>query len=289
MGKSRWTTPFGLWCEKTLKLPAKDLSGNEAAVLGSELEEFVAQKFSRETGKPVRRAPVVYVHDEYPFLKAHVDRLVTGTDEIVECKTCSAYKKDEWEGNDIPQVYIFQAVWNLGISKRRICNVPVLMGGQKFVHKPVEFDAELFDLMVEAAVDFWLGNVENDAPPPLTDMDNDTLASLYAVDNGDMIDLTGEDEAAVTLDEALAQLQELKMHAKEIDTEKGEIEVKIKDIIKEASGIQTSKYKVTWKSQTSTKVDTQKLKDDGIYEEYSTQSSFRVLRITKKQGGIKWR
>ena len=103
MGMSRWKTPLKLWAEKTLKLPAPDLSDNEAVELGKDLEEFVAQKFSSKTGKQVRRAPKMYSHSDFPFMVAHVDRLITGSDELLECKTCSAFKADEWEYETIEE------------------------------------------------------------------------------------------------------------------------------------------------------------------------------------------
>ena len=65
MGLSRWKTPLKLWLEKTQKTPAPDLSDNEAVELGTELEDFVAKKFSRLTGKAVRRSPKMYQHPQY--------------------------------------------------------------------------------------------------------------------------------------------------------------------------------------------------------------------------------
>ena len=51
MGMSRWKTPLKLWLEKTGQAEPDDLSQVEAVQLGTELEEFVAQKFAKESGK----------------------------------------------------------------------------------------------------------------------------------------------------------------------------------------------------------------------------------------------
>ena len=128
MGMSRWKTPLKLWLEKTGECEPVDLSKVEAVQLGSELEEFVAQKFSKETGKQVRKQSKMYVHKDYPFMIAHVDRLITGTDEILECKTCGSHKKDEWEGEDIPQEYVLQVIWYLGITGKKKAYIAVLIG-----------------------------------------------------------------------------------------------------------------------------------------------------------------
>ena len=92
MGQSRWKTPYRLWAEKTGKIEMPDLSNVESVEMGTRLEQFVADLFSEKTGKTVRKAPKSYSHPDYPYLVAHVDRLITGTDELLECKTCSAYK-----------------------------------------------------------------------------------------------------------------------------------------------------------------------------------------------------
>ena len=91
MGLSRWGTPLSLWAEKTGKIPPKDLSNVEAVELGNDLEDFVANKFSQKTGKAVRRSPKVYQHPLYPYMVSHIDRLITGSDELLECKTCSFF------------------------------------------------------------------------------------------------------------------------------------------------------------------------------------------------------
>jgi putative phage-type endonuclease len=284
MGLSRWGTPLSLWAEKTQKIPAKDLSDVEAVELGTDLEEFVAKKFTQKTGKAVRRSPKLYQHPDYPYMVAHVDRLVTGSDELLECKTCSAFKKDEWENDEIPQEYILQVMWYLGITGRRIGHIAVLIGGQSFKYKQIEFDSELFDTMVESAKEFWQ-HVQENTPPAVMANDDETLKDLYADHSEIMIELYPTDEetaqAAQTLEERIAYLQEVKAHIKSLQDEQKEIETHIKDIIKDSLGIKTPKYVVTWKSQNTTKFDTATFKEAHIdlYNQFALTSSFRVMRI----------
>lgn len=289
MGLSRWKTPLRLWCEKTQKLPAPDLSNIEAVEMGTELEQFVADMFTKRTGKTVRRSPKVYQHKDYPYMVAHVDRLVTGTDELLECKTCSIFKKEEWENEEIPQEYILQVMWYLGITGRKIGHIAVLIGGQSFKYKQIEFDQELFDQMVECAKEFW-EHVQNNTPVPVVAEDDDTLKELYSSHSEVMIELMPTDEDTLqtveAFETAIAHLQELKMHKSNLDDEIKEEETKIKDIIKDNLGIKTPKYVVTWKSQSKTSLDTKTLKAEKpeIYAEYSQTSSYRVMRISKNKG-----
>lgn len=288
MGLSRWKTPLRLWCEKTQKLPAPDLSNIEAVEMGTELEQFVADMFTKRTGKTVRRSPKVYQHKDYPYMVAHVDRLVTGTDELLECKTCSIFKKEEWENEEIPQEYILQVIWYLGITGRKIGHIAVLIGGQCFKYKQIEFDKELFDQMVECAKEFWQ-HVQNDTPVSIVAEDDETLKELYGSHTDVMIELMPTDADSLQTTEnfetAVAHLQELKMHKSNLDDEIKEEETKIKDIIKDNLGIKTPKYIITWKAQSKTSLDTKTLKAEKpeIYAEYSQTSSYRVMRITRNK------
>lgn len=287
MGLSRWGTPLKLWAEKTGKIDPPDLSDNESVEMGKDLEEFVAQKFSQKTGKAVRRAPKEYYHKDYDFMTAHIDRLVTGTDELLECKTCSEFKAGEWQGDDIPQEYILQVMWYLGITGRKRGYIAVLIGGNKFRHKPIDFSQELFDTMVEQAKEFW-EHVKNDTPPAIMPEDDSTLAELYSTHSDEMIEMYDDGsektkEALIDFETAVANLQETKAHISDLENEKKAIETNIKNLIQDNLGIKTPKYKITWKEQSKTNVNTQALKDDGIYEKYSTKSSYRVLRIANNK------
>ena len=51
MGLSRWKSPLAVWAEKTNKLPDDPLKQSEIMEIGLELEEYVAQKFEKRTGK----------------------------------------------------------------------------------------------------------------------------------------------------------------------------------------------------------------------------------------------
>ena len=288
MGMSRWSTPLKLWAIKTGKLEAPDLSTVEAVEMGIELEQFVADMFSKKTGKSVRRAPKVYQHPDYAYMAAHIDRLVTGTDELLECKTCSAFKKDEWENDEIPQEYILQVMWQLGITGRKIGHIAVLIGGQSFKYKKIQFDEELFQSMVESAKEFWK-HVQEDTPPAIMPEDDETLKDLYSASTEVMIELYPEDDrtaqACASLEEKIGYLQEIKSHIRNLQDEQKEIETGIKEIIKDNLGIKTPKYVVTWKSQRKSSVDVRSLceNEPDIYAKYEKISSYRVMRITNNK------
>lgn len=277
MGLSRWTTPLHLWAEKTGEVEPTDLSDIEYVQLGTELEDFVAQKFSRETGKKVRRDTKMFQHKEHDFMVAHIDRRITGTDELLECKTCSAWKAKEWEGEDIPQEYILQVMWYLGIVGMSKGYLAVLIGGQKFIWKEILFDVELFQKMALAAQDFWENYVLKKVAPIALGLDNEDIVNLYPHHSEEMIEATKE------LEDEIARRQELSMHIKGMKKEKDEAEARIKQVIGTSLGIQTEKYKVIWKTQVRKSVDTDKMKERDIYKDYLKESESRVLRVTKNK------
>ena len=276
LGQSRWKTPYRLWAEKTGKIKMPDLSNCEAVEMGNRLEQLVAEIFSDRTGKQVRRAPKMYRHSKYPFMVANVDRLIVGGNELLECKTCSAYKLEEWE-NKIPKEYVLQVIWYLGITGRKKGWIACLIGGQKFDYKAIDFDAELFEIMLEKAIKFW-DMMQNKVPPAILPEDDSTLAELYPTHTEDFVEMQD-------MNDRVAYLQEIKMHIDEMTKEKREIETELKTIIKDKAGVLTNKYQISWKAQTSRRIDSELLKAEcpEIAQKYTKETINRVMRITKRK------
>lgn len=140
---------------------------------------------------------------------------------------------------------------------------------------PIDFDKELFNLMVEKAVKFW-NMVQNKIPPLILPEDDEVLGEIYSEHTDDMIEM-------LEMNDRVAYLQEIKMHIDELNKEKREIETELKTVIAQKAGLTTDKYKVTWKTQTQTRLDTDRLKEEQpqIIKNYLQEKQFRVLRITK--------
>jgi len=239
MGVNRWTTPLQLWSEKTGKVVPEDISGKECVEMGNELEETVARLFTKRTGKKVRRAPKNYTHPEYDYMRCQVDRLVEGTDELLECKTCSAYKAKEWEGDEIPIEYILQVQYQLMITGRSVGHLAVLIGGQKFVYKELRADQEMFDQITEAAIMFW-GMVQRQEQPAVQANDNSFIVNLYPTAGVDI------KEASQELTDAIAMLQQTKAQIIDLEKTKKEIEAGVKASIGILGGIRTPEFTAKW-------------------------------------------
>lgn len=280
MGLSPFETPLSLWAKKTGALPLDDLANFEAAEWGVRLEEVVAQKFSQKNGVKLMAYKKRFVHPKYDFISCELDRIVVGTDELVEVKTCNAWLAKKWAGDEIPLNYVAQVNLQLGLAERKKGHFAVLVGGSKYLEKFIEFDEEFYNQEIEAAVHFWETFVLSDVAPMASEGDSETLFSLFPSARPETIHLDGEKAMAIDeLIESRSGALESKNHCEE---ELDKIDVQIKQMIGEAEAVETDKYIATWKNQTRQLADIEKLKNDGIFEKYKKLSSSRVLRTKQR-------
>lgn len=289
LGLSNWNTPLSVWAKKTGQI-TDDLSGVEVVQMGVKLEPMVCQLFEERSGKKVRVETREFTHPEFPYMMAHVDRwLVGGDGAIFEAKTASAYKLQAWQDDEVPEDYQLQCNWYSGLVGLHRGKAPkdsyigVLIGGQRFIWTKLKFDQELFDLQVERAKEFWEVYVLPKVPPMAVAGDQDTLVELFPESRPETLKtiVGGDDELAFN-ELAVSQI-EGKSQIKEIDKEVDDAENKLRQLIGEDEGLETGLYKASWKSQQSSSVDTQKMKDTGIYEDYVVRKQIRVLRVTQKK------
>lgn len=278
LGLNPYQSPLQLWAIKTGEIEDPDLSDNEACEWGKRLEEVVAQKFAEKNKVKLMAYKNRFIHKEHPFLTCELDRIITGTDEIVEVKTCGSWNYKQWSDPDeIPMHYICQVMFALGLSGRRVGHFAVLCGGNKYLEKRILFDEEMYNTMVSKATAFWK-MVQDKTPPVASSIDSSTLLQLYPENvNDEMI------QSMQDMENDIARRCELDMHIKGMEAEKDEIDNRLKQIIGDNLGIKTQSYIVKWKYLERKSVDSQKLKASGLYDNYCKKSSIRVLRINKNK------
>ena len=278
MGMSRWKTPLALWLEKTGEVEPEDLSKKEAVHFGIKLEALVAEEFAERNNKKVQRQPKMYVHKDYPYMVAHIDRLILNEDSLLECKTTNAYS-EEWNDDGIPQEYFLQVQWYMGLTGRKLAYIACLKGGNEYIQREVQFDKEIFDILVKRAKQFW-ECVTKLEPPAITANDGETLQKRYPKYSEDIQEMQ-EMEALIALrQQASGEKQKLTKSIKEVQKEIDEYDCQIKDKIATNLGITTDKYTVTWKDKQFTSMDTEKMIKDGINpEDYRKITIKRVINI----------
>ena len=280
LGLSRWTTPIEVWAEKTEQVPVEDKSGILAIEVGVELEDLVAKLFTKRTGLKVRRANETRYHKTHPFLAANLDRLIEGTDEILECKTASGWKAKEWQGEDIPQEYVIQVLFQLAVTGKKRGHIACLIGGNaEFRYKVVERDEVAIKQIVEKCAAFWKNFVEPKVmPTTITKDDQDILQQLFPM-GAEEEPVQLPDQAAALLDMVEGYEADLKALEGQIDQTKNEIRAMLQD---RQVGIVGS-WKVTWKDVVSRRIQTDKMKQEApeLYAAWSAVSKSRQLRISK--------
>lgn len=116
---------------------------NEAMRQGRDLEDYVAQRFSEETGFKVRRANAIYQSEEHPLLLADFDRLIVGQKAGLECKTVSPFSADKWADGKIPAHYLAQVDHYLAVSGFDCWYVAALIFGRELVIHKIVTDKQI--------------------------------------------------------------------------------------------------------------------------------------------------
>ena len=275
LGFNRWKSAFQLYIEKTSDFVEE--IDNEFIYWGNVLEDVVAQEFARRTGKKVQRVNRMLRHPEYPFMTANLDRRIVGEKAILECKTTSTYNKDAWDGDEVPAAYICQLQHYLAVTGYEKAYIAVLIGGNNFVWKEVERDDEFIELMIEREKDFWENHVLANVPPAIdgSSSASEFLAKMFPQDDGSAIML---DEQMNTVIEAI---ESLKAEEKQLETQRKEYENQLKMTLEDAAEGHSNRFKVTYKTITSNRIDSKRLKVEQpeLYKKYCNESFSRRLSI----------
>lgn len=253
LGLSRWQTPLGVWAEKTGQIEVEDISDKLQVKLGVRLEEVVAELFTEKTGKKVHRVNEAFTHKQYPFLKCHIDRKVEGERAILQCKTASAWKAKEWDGEEIPHEYIIQEMHELAVTGYDRAYIAVLIGNQDFKWKVIDREEAVLADMIAKEVNFWNAFVlTKEMPTVITKRDKGALDALYPVAEDTEIQL--EDKANAMIE----SLQGMKEDARNLGGQIDQQENELKAMLGTAERGNTGIYRVFW-TNTKGRIDMEAL------------------------------
>ena len=154
---------------------------NESMRQGRDLEEYVARRFSEETGLKVRRANAIFQNEENPFMLADFDRLIVGQKAGLECKTVSPYSSDKWNDGNIPLHYQMQVQHYLAVSGFDCWYIAAVIFGREFLIRKIERDEELINYLIDIERGFWYNNVLAGIMPEPDGSDNcsEMIAKMY--------------------------------------------------------------------------------------------------------------
>lgn len=280
-GMNDYSSPFALWSEKTGRTPAEDISDKEFVRLGTDLEEYVARRFTEKTGKKVRRCNAVITNPDFPFAHANVDRVVVGEDAILECKTTSSWEiASQCKAGQIPDRYYAQCVHYMMVTGCARVYLGVLVFGTGFYDFVIERDEAEIKALHDAEWNFWT-YVETNTPPPVdgTEPTTKAIKNIFTGSTDTVVDLFG-------MDSALRQYMELGKQIKELSEAQDSIANRIKLQMGDNGKAECAGFKVSWAAQTRNTFDAKKFAADHAYMDLSSyykSSNSRPFKVTVKK------
>lgn len=274
-GLNPYRSPMAVYIDKTEG--GSEEVDSEAMRQGRDLEQYVAERFSEETGLKVRRANAIFYNDKHPCMIANVDRLIVGENAGLECKTASPYSADKWENGKIPEHYEIQCHHYMAVTGADAWYIACVILGKEFVWRKIERDEELIEMLFVVESDFWNNNVlKNQIPDPDGSKAAEEIINNYYKDSS-----IGKSIQLIGFDDKLKRRNEIMELEDKLDTEKKQIEQEIKIYMNDAEKAESSQFSVTWKSVISNRVDSKKLEAEypNIYGECLKKSSSRRMTI----------
>ena len=220
LGLNPYKSAFTLWLEKTGRIEPEDISNKLPVWIGTNIEDTIAKRFEFETGMQVYRSNKTYVLDDYPFIRAHVDRLIKNCPSGLECKSTSSHNKTNYADGEIPAMHYAQVQHYMMCLARPSWFVATLRDNSEFYHPLIKRDDEFIEMMFNAELRFWQHVVEDTQPE--IDGSDSTTESIKRITgvNESLVTTTMNEELHNLVVESLKkrkELDSLKHECNEID------------------------------------------------------------------------
>src|SRR5690554_5639405 len=277
IGMNPYQSQLELWMVKTGRdagLPKPNSDDPSSPVYwGHVLEPIVAEQYSQQTGRKVRRVNAVLQHPDPDkhWMLANLDYSVAADDEvqILECKTAGEFGSRLWK-DGVPDYIQCQVQHQLAVTGKQAADVCVLLCSQDLQMFHIKRDEEVINRLIELEREFW-HYVETDTPPPSDGSDSSgrALQALYPRDAGSVLDFSENESLCGDFDEML----DLREQLSRLQARESALKQRIQESIGDASKAVFASGEVTWKrSQDSTVLDSKKLLQEHpeLLNEYST-------------------
>lgn len=318
LGLNPWSTPFEIWCEVT-RTYQKPFEDTIYTIAGKTIEpkqaEYMKQTYFMSNlvtptdiwGKDYFRQTYGDFFRESPVLGGMWDYLLYGKDgkptTVLEMKTSK--RVEDWK-DDIPEYYALQAAlyaYLLGVDEvimvasflePKDYDAPekFVCSGENTITRPFKVSERYPDFekkYVKPALKWWKDYVESGISPAFDERKDVEILKALRTNN-----LSPETDMAALVKEAEDLKAKLDAHAAEVAEDEKRYKV-LTDMIKKAAiaqfrdgdkkvSIAGSAYNWEVSRTSTTKIDKDAMKADGILAKYTTtEDSYRIsLKIIKE-------
>lgn len=319
LGLNPWSTPFEIWCEVT-RTYQKPFEDTIYTIAGKTIEpkqaEYMKQTYFMSNlvtptdiwGKDYFRQTYGDFFRESPVLGGMWDYLLYGKDgkptTVLEMKTSK--RVEDWK-DDIPEYYALQAA----LYAYLLCVDEVIMvasflepkdydapekfvcSGENTITRPFKVSERYPDFekkYVKPALKWWKDYVESGISPAFDERKDAEILKALRTNN-----LSPETDMAALVKEAEDLKAKLDAHAAEVAEDEKRYKV-LTDMIKKAAiaqfrdgdkkvSIAGSAYNWEVSRTSTTKIDKDAMKADGILAKYTTtEDSYRISPKALKEG-----
>lgn len=319
LGLNPWSTPFEIWCEVT-RTYQKPFEDTIYTIAGKTIEpkqaEYMKQTYFMSNlvtptdiwGKDYFRQTYGDFFRESPVLGGMWDYLLYGKDgkptTVLEMKTSK--RVEDWK-DDIPEYYALQAAlyaYLLGVDEvimvasflePKDYDAPekFVCSGENTITRPFKVSERYPDFekkYVKPALKWWKDYVESGISPAFDERKDAEILKALRTNN-----LSPETDMAALVKEAEDLKAKLDAHAAEVAEDEKRYKV-LTDMIKEAviaqfrdgdkkGSIAGSAYNWEVSRTSTTKIDKEAMKADGILAKYTTtEDSYRISPKALKEG-----
>lgn len=319
LGLNPWSTPFEIWCEVT-RTYQKPFEDTIYTIAGKTIEpkqaEYMKQTYFMSNlvtptdiwGKDYFRQTYGDFFRESPVLGGMWDYLLYGKDgkptTVLEMKTSK--RVEDWK-DDIPEYYALQAAlyaYLLGVDEvimvasflePKDYDAPekFVCSGENTITRPFKVSERYPDFekkYVKPALKWWKDYVESGISPAFDERKDAEILKALRTNN-----LSPETDMAALVKEAEDLKAKLDAHAAEVAEDEKRYKV-LTDIIKKAAiaqfrdgdkkvSIAGSAYNWEVSRTSTTKIDKDAMKADGILAKYTTtEDSYRISPKALKEG-----
>lgn len=297
MGASKYSTRYEQWMYDTHQIEREDLSDKVDIIVGNKLEEPLRRVMCAR-GVRVDIEPELLTHPDYDYWSGYIDGF--RDDTVVEFKTSIDWRKNIDFGDDgtdeIPLDYMYQVqhymlhprfnhaelhvVFMPAELKQIIADIDFSMDELVAIVERLEIrsyyiepDVLLMDNMISEYAYYW-NCVQTKTEPKL--LSYDEVVQAYQQSKPGNAEAPDEDLSAI------AEMIDAKAEIKRLNAKIKKLQFGICEELGESDTLICGGKKVaTWRTQETKRLDTQAIKDAGLYEDYVKITKSRVFRLSK--------